>query len=46
MNGTLPACVTIRVRKGANRNVQLTAMSMNETHRFLQFLLGKIKAGE
>ena len=46
INGTLPACVTIRVRKGVNRNVQLTAMLMNETHRFLQFFLGKIKAGE
>ena len=46
INGTLPARVTIRMRKGVNRNVQLTAVLMDKTHRFLQFFLGKIKAGE
>ena len=46
IHGTLPARVTIRMRKGVNRDVQLTAVLMNKTHRFLQFFLGKIKAGE
>ena len=46
IHGALPAGVTVRVRKSVNRDVKFAAMLMDKTHRFLQFFLGKVKAGE
>ena len=46
VHGTLPAYVAVRVSKGVNRDMQLTAMLMHEAHGFLQFLFGKVQASE
>lgn len=46
IHGALPTGVTVRMRKSVNRDVKFAAMLMDKTHRFLQFFLGKVKAGE
>ena len=46
IDGALPTGVTVRMRKSVNRDVKFAAMLMDKTHRFLQFFLGKVKAGE